>query len=191
MNSSVPLLTRSSDASYYSEWNLKMIICLRRQKLFLVSIGLGRHNFESDNDWLKAKDKAFEIMELALSPSMRYHSRSIKYPQELWERLERTFGSTWSILDPKISASTLSEEVVQDEEEVEASTQSIRIEDNLHAVTPSPDALEVHEISDISSSHIAEIEEDIRISDIEEKFCCTSMQTFTGDFPLNSVKIYQ
>jgi len=74
------------------------------------------------------------------------------------------FGSTWStssttsILDPKISASTLSDEVVQDEEEVETSTQSIRIEDSLHAVTPSPDAPEVHEISDISSSHIDEIE---------------------------------
>ena len=55
-------------------------------------------------------------------------------------------------------------------------------------MTPSPDAPKVHEISDISSSHIAEIEEDIRISDIEEKYCCTSMQTFTGDFPLNYVQ---
>ena len=110
-----------------------MIICLRRQKLFSVSIGLGRHNFESDNDWLKAKDKAFEIMELALSPSMRYHNRSIKDPQELWERLDRTFGSTWStsstisILDSKVSAPTLSDKVVQYEyeDEAEASTQSI------------------------------------------------------------------
>ena len=69
-------------------------------------------------------------------------------------------------LDPKISASTLSDEVVQDEE-AEASTQPIRIEDNLHAVTPSPDAPEVYDISDISSPHMAEIEEDIQISDIE------------------------
>ena len=37
-------------------------------------------------------------------------------------------------------------------------------------------------------SHIAETNEDIRISDIEEKYCCTSMQTFTGDFPLNYVQ---
>ena len=50
------------------------------------------------------------------------------------------------------------------------------------------DAPEVHEISDISSSHIAETTEDIRIFDIEEKHCCTSMQTFTGDFPLNFVQ---
>ena len=96
-----------------------------------MSIGLGINSFQSDNDWLKAKDKAFEIMELALSPSMRYHSRSIKDPQELWERLERTFGIIWSILDPKISASTLSDEVVQYEEEVESSIQSIQIEESL------------------------------------------------------------
>ena len=55
-------------------------------------------------------------------------------------------------------------------------------------MTTSPDASEVHEIFDISYSHIAEIEEGIRISEIKEKFCCTSMQTFTGDFPLNSVQ---
>ena len=123
MNSLVPLLTRSLD---YFEWKVKMIICLRRQKLFSVSIGLGRNSFESDNDWLKAKDKAFEIMELALSPSMRYHSRSIKDPQELWTRLDRTFGmidedhnstlesisNTISILYSKVSASTLSDKVV-------------------------------------------------------------------------------
>ena len=102
--------------------------------------------------------------------------------------MERTFGMidedhnstlestyrTISILDPKISVSTLFNEVVQDEEEAEASTQSIRIEDSLHAVNPSPDAPEVYEIYDISSPHIVETEEDIRISDIEEKHCCTS-----------------
>ena len=55
---------------------------------------------------------------------------------------------------------------------------------------PSPDALKVYEISDISSPHMDEIEEDIWIYDIEEKYCCTSMQTFTGDFPLNYVQIY-
>ena len=95
--------------------------------------------------------------------------------------------NTTRFLDPKVSSSTLSNEVVHGEEEAESSTQSIRIEDDLLAVTPSPDAPEVHEISDISSSHIAETEGDIQISDIEEKLCCTSMQTFNGDFPLNSV----
>ena len=97
-------------------------------------------------------------------------------------------SSTTRFIYSKFSASTLSDEVVQDKEEAEASTQSIRIEDSIHAVTPSPDAPEVHEIYDISSSHIAKTEEDTRISDIEEKLCCTSMQTFTGDFPLNSVQ---
>ena len=84
-------------------------------------------------------------------------------------------------------ASTLSE-VVQDEEEAKSSAQSIRIEESIHAVTPSPTALEVHEIYDISYYHICGIEEDIWISNNEEKVCYTSMQTFTGDFPLNYVQ---
>ena len=63
-----------------------------------------------------------------------------------------------------------------------------RIEESLLGVTPSVTAPEVYDISNISSSHIAEIEEDSRISDIEEKYCCTSMQTFTDYFPLNFVQ---
>ena len=43
-------------------------------------------------------------------------------------------------------------------------------------MTPSPNAPKFNEIFDISSPHIA------------EKYCCTSMQTFTGDFPLNYVQ---
>ena len=42
-------------------------------------------------------------------------------------------------------------------------------------MTPSLDAPEVCEIYDISSPHMSEIEEDIKISDIEEKLYCTSM----------------
>ena len=73
---------------------------------------------------------------MALSPSMRYLKRSVENPKDLWKILDRTFGmidedhnrtlesisSTISIPDLKISASTLSDEVVQDEEEAEAST---------------------------------------------------------------------
>ena len=86
--------------------------------------------------------------------------------------MDRTFGehnenhnstlestpSTTRVLDRKVSASTLSLEVVQDEEVAESSTQSIRIEESLLVVTHSPDAPEVFEISYISSTHIDEIE---------------------------------
>ena len=110
-------------------------------------------------------------MKLALSPSLCYLSRSIKDPQELWTRLDRTFGMinedhnstlestsrTISIIYPKISSSTLSDEVVQDEEQAEASTQSIRIEDSLLAVTTCPYAPEVYEMSDISYPHMDKI----------------------------------
>ena len=75
--------------------------------------------------------------------------------------LEST-SSAISIPNPKISTSTLFDEVVQGEEEAKASTQSIRIEDSLLAVTPSPDAPEVYEISNISSPDMDETEEDIQ-----------------------------
>ena len=115
-------------------------------------------------------DVYFGTMTLNLSPSLRYLNRSIEDPKELWTRLDKTFGkidedhnrnlestsSTMSIIDPKLSASTLSDEFVQNEE-AESSTQSIRIEDSLHAVTPSPEASEFYEISNISSPHMAEI----------------------------------
>ena len=68
---------------------------------------------------------------MGLSLSLRYLIRSIEDRNELWTRLDRTFGVideghnsileriyiTISTLDPKFSASTLSDEFVQDEEE--------------------------------------------------------------------------
>ena len=51
-----------------------------------------------------------------------------------------------------------SDEVVQYEEEAKSSSQSIRIEESLLGVTPSPVALEVYEISDISSPHMDDLE---------------------------------
>ena len=71
-------------------------------------------------------DATFGRITLGLSPSLRYLSRYIEYLKELWTRLDITFGvndedhnrilerisSTISTLDPKFSASTLSNEVV-------------------------------------------------------------------------------
>ena len=87
-----------------------------------MSIGLGKESYYRDIYWMNECDGAFGTITLALSPSLRYLSRSIEYPKELWTRLDRTFGmidedhnstlestsSTIIILDPKISTSTLS-----------------------------------------------------------------------------------
>ena len=59
----------------------------------------------------------------------------------------------------------------------------IRIEESLLAVPP-PAAPEVYEIYDISSSHMVDPEEDIRISVIEEKYSFHSMQKFSSDSPI-------
>ena len=112
-----------------------MISSLMRQGLYRVSIGLGKECF-SEIEWLNKSDGAFGTIAMGLSRSLRYLSRSIEDLKELWTRLDRTVGvidenhnkildrisSTISSLDPKLLASTLSDEVVQDEEEAEAST---------------------------------------------------------------------
>ena len=147
----------------------------KRQGLYELYIGLGKDSYENENDWLNDGDRAFGAICLGLSPSLRYLIGSAEYPKDLWTKLDITFGkhnednnrtlgitsSTTRVIYSKFSATTLSDEVVQDEDEAESSTQSIRIEESLHAVTPSPNVPEVHEIYDISSPHISETEEDI------------------------------
>ena len=71
--------------------------------------------------------------------------------------------------------------MVEDEEEAEFSLQSIRIEESLLGVTPSPAASEVYEISDISSPHMADPEEEIWIYIIEENISLHSMQKLSSD----------
>ena len=135
LDSSVPLLTLSTN---YLEWKMKMkmIASLKRQDLYEVSIGLGEESYESKNDLLNACDGDFGTIGLTLSPSLRYLSRSIEDPKELWTRLDKTFGkidedhnntfeSTFSTIivpDPKFSSSTLSVEFFQDEKEAKSSS---------------------------------------------------------------------
>ena len=70
-------------------------------------------------------------------------------------------------------------QIVEDEEEANFSLQSIRIEESLLGVTPSPVAIEVYEIYDISSPHMADPKEDIRISVFEENLSFYSLQKFS------------
>ena len=51
---SVPLLTPSTK---YSEWKSKMIVSLKRQGLYEVSIGIGKESYEDENDWLNDGDR--------------------------------------------------------------------------------------------------------------------------------------
>ena len=76
-----------------------------------------------------------------------------KKNEDHYSNLEST-PNTKRIIYSKVSISTLSNEVVQDEEEVESSIQSIQIEESLLGVTPSPAGMKFYEIFDISSPHM-------------------------------------
>ena len=122
-----------------------MIASLKRKCLDEVSIRLGKESYENDNDWINDGDRSFGAICLALSPSLRYLIGSVEYPKDLQTKLDKTFGkhnedhnitleitsSTTRVLYSNVLASTLSDEVVQDEEEAQSSTQSIRIEVSL------------------------------------------------------------
>ena len=97
-----------------------------------MSIGLGKYYYENENDWLNNGDRFFGAICLALSPSLYYLNGSAEYPKDLWTKLDRTFGdhnitfeitsSTTRVLYSEFLASTLSDEVVQDEDEAKSST---------------------------------------------------------------------
>ena len=108
-----------------------MISSLKRQYLYEVSTGIGKESYENENDQLNDGDGTFGEVGLALSPSLRYLTKSVEYPKDLWKKLDRTFSkhsedhnstlertpSTTRVIYPKVLDSTLSYEVVQDEEE--------------------------------------------------------------------------
>ena len=156
---SVPLLTPSTR---YPEWKLKMISSLKRQCLYEISIGSSEESYEEPSDQLNGYDRVIGAICLAISLSMHYLIDSVEYPKDIWTKLDKTFDKHnddhYSNLEStdnatrgissKLSASILSYEFVQDEEEAESSTQSIQIEESLLGVTPSV-APEVYEIYDI------------------------------------------
>ena len=96
-----------------------------------MSIGLGKESYENENDLINDSDRNFGEICIALSPSLCYLIGSTEYPKDLSTKFDRTFGkrnedhnstleitsSTTRVIYSKVSASTLSNEVVQDEEE--------------------------------------------------------------------------
>ena len=108
-----------------------MIAYLKRRGLYEVSIGIGRESYENENDWLNDIDRAFGSIALALDDDLYFVIDSAEYPKDLWTRLDKTFGkhnedhnstleitaNTTRVIFSKVSASTLSDEFVQDEDE--------------------------------------------------------------------------
>ena len=66
---SVPLLT---PFTRYSEWKLKMILSLKIQGIYEVSIGIGKESYKDENDWLNDGDRAFGRTGLAISANLCY-----------------------------------------------------------------------------------------------------------------------
>ena len=121
---SAPLLTPSTR---HSKWNMKMI-----SYLYEVSIGLFKESYKNENDWLNDGDRAYGTICGTFSRSLLIDLIEFaQYLKDLWIELDRIFGKhneycyrnmgitfrTTRVLYSKFLASTLFDEVVQDEEE--------------------------------------------------------------------------
>ena len=123
---------------------------------------------------------------LAIPPRTSYLIDIVEFPSEIWSRLDRPFGqhiedistdhwentSDISLQDLEVFIASITShevEVVQDEEMIESSTQSIRICESLLDETPSTADIEVCEKFDVSCFHLANIEEEIQTYIVEEE----------------------
>ena len=71
---SVPLLTPSTR---YSEWKMKMIASMKREDIYEVSIGLVKGSYQNENEWINEGVGSFGAIGLALSPILRYLTKSV------------------------------------------------------------------------------------------------------------------
>ena len=69
-----------------------MIVYLKRQYLYKVSIGIGKYYYDNENDWINDSDRYFGAICLALSPSLCYLIGSAEYPKDLRTKLDRIIG---------------------------------------------------------------------------------------------------
>ena len=104
-------------------------------------MGLVKESYEYDNGLVNDGDRAYGTicMDFWRSPNLRYLNDFAESPKDVWTKLDRTFGKhsediyrnlkstfrTTRVPYSKFSTFTLSDEVVQDEEEEKYSSQSI------------------------------------------------------------------
>ena len=106
-------------------------------------MGLGKDSYEYEKDWIYDGDRDYGAICGTFSWILLIDLIEFtEYPKDLWIELDRIFGKhnedcyrnmgstlrTTIFLYSKVSASTLFYEFIQDEEEVESSSQSIQIE---------------------------------------------------------------
>ena len=113
----------------YVKWKLKMVSYLESHDLLDVSFGDGKESYENENDQLDDNEMEYPIMCMIMTPDMRYLIEYVECLFELWRNLNRAFdvhkevdntqresNTSSSVLPSNVSASIISDEVVQNEE---------------------------------------------------------------------------
>jgi hypothetical protein len=78
----------------YFEWKSHMEDLLRSKCLYQIT--LGKEKTPTDDDkkvkWANRSDEAHGLIEMSISPDLRFHLREIDDPHEAWENIESVFG---------------------------------------------------------------------------------------------------
>jgi hypothetical protein len=67
---------------------------LRSKGLYRITLGKEKAPTDVDNKakWDNKNDEAHGLIEISISPDLRYHIQDIDVPEEAWEKIESVFG---------------------------------------------------------------------------------------------------
>ena len=81
------------------EWKVEMEIFLRAKGLYRVTMATEvEPNAAAEKiKWHNRRDEAYGLLCLIISRDLLFHLDSLKYPNEVWEKLECSFGNKYEM----------------------------------------------------------------------------------------------
>jgi hypothetical protein len=91
MASTIIVLLTSNN---YFQWKSHMEDLLRSKVLYLITLGKEKKSTDADkkSKWDNRNDEADGLIEISISPDLRYHLQDIDDPKEAWNTIESVFG---------------------------------------------------------------------------------------------------
>ena len=88
----------------FFEWKAEIEIFFREKCLYRVTMATeAEPNATVEKiKWHNRRDEAYGLLCLIISRDLLFHLDSLKYPNEVWEKLECIFGNTYEMIGHKI-----------------------------------------------------------------------------------------
>jgi hypothetical protein len=91
MYSPIEILFTSTN---YFSWKSHMDDVLRSIRLYRITFGKEQEPTDDDkySKWVNKNDKACGLINMSISPNLRFHLQGIEGPDKAWENIESVFG---------------------------------------------------------------------------------------------------